>query len=200
MGHYFISVGGSPFSGVQLDGEFVVVRRDLFLPAIQALYDSICKADGDDNLKWMTSVASRLLYPSAYLSSADAILHHREQYLLERAVHQLFLPNFREDFANFNTGDLDEVLISEELITGLLEIFLTNSRELIHEALPGSSVIRIARRPSKLLSLFSTSKGGDTIYSFDARSVDEISCSPKQIQFFSGGHNFMTLRRDRCYY
>ncbi len=201
MGHFFVYYFKQPIAGVNHGGEFIVVRRDLFDPTMESIRNSLSNRDkGKSDLNQAIGIANRMIYPQGYISSFESIKDHKEAHEFQKAAHAIFQNEFFEKYANFSTKDIAELKLNEDLICAVIGIFLTNTSHLTFEIIGDGSIIRIAKKPSAISSLFSTAKTGETIYAFPVKNVTHIECSPKQIKFFKRNDNFMTLTRQRCYF
>jgi hypothetical protein len=201
MGHFFVYHYTQVFAGVNHGGEFIVVRRDLFDPAMESIRDSVSNRDkGKSDLDQALAIANRMMYPQGYISSFESIKDYKEAHEFQKATHSIFQNEFFEKYAHFSTKDIPGLKLNEELICAVIGIFLTNTSHLTFELISSGSIIRIAKKPSAISSFFSTAKTGDTIYAFPVKEVTNIECSPEQIKFFKRSDNFMTLTRQRCYF
>ncbi|CAN1557966.1 hypothetical protein MCEMAEM4_02517 [Burkholderiaceae bacterium] len=201
MGHFFVYQYTQAFAGVNHGGEFIVVRRDLFDPAMESIRNIVSSRNSGKNaVDLLHNIANKMLYPQGYISSFEAIKDHKEAHEFEKATHTIFQKEFFEKYANFSTKDIAELKLNEELICSVIRIFLTNTSHLTFELIGGGSIVRIAKKPSAISSFFSTAKTGETIYAFPVKDVTNIECSPEQIKFFKRTDNFMTLTRQRCYF
>jgi hypothetical protein len=201
MGHFFIYDDSSQFVGVNHGGEVIIARRDLFDPAIDLIRNSITKGDADQTgANLLNDIFNNMSYPSGYISALEAIKDHKKAYQREKASYEQFKNEFLRQYAHFHTSDMEDRKINLKSILSLIKIFLTNTSSMTCEALNAETTIRIAKKPSKVLSFFSENKTGDTIYAFSTKSVTDIECAPGKIKFFKGNSNFFTLTKDRCYF
>ena len=88
---------------------------------------------------------------------------------------------------------------SQEIIDSILKIFFSIGGKLTHEFISDGETLRIAEKPSGVNTFFTGKKIGGTLGSCNVKKITNIEVTERQIMFFAGNSNFMTVTRERCY-
>jgi hypothetical protein len=191
MGHFFVYADSDKVMGINNGGVILVARRDKVDPIYQEASTAIAKSKNFSSI-------SMLFYPSNYISQLDAIRNHKSEYAHEKQVYDEIRPRLYESYVNFRTKELINKT-SPELIDSVLKIFFSTGSKLTHEFIADGEVLRIAEKPSGMNTFFTGKKIGETLGSCNLKKIKDIEVTEKQIMFFNGGDNFMSVTRDRCY-
>lgn len=192
MGHYFVYANSQKVMGVNNGGVMLVARRDLIDPVYDDLSKSISVLSGFPTIKM-------LFYPSNYLSQIEAIKKYNSEFSHEKNIYSQLRPKLLSEYFNFNSSSLIKKP-NREFIDSILEIFFSIGSKLTHEFIADGETLRIAEKPSGINTFFTGKTIGETLGSCNVKKITNIEITEKQIMFYSGENNFMTVSRERCYH
>jgi hypothetical protein len=192
MGHYFVYANSQKVMGVNNGGVMLVARRDLIDPVYDDLSKSISTLSGFPTIKM-------LFYPSNYLNQIEAIKKYNSEFSHEKNIYNQLRPKLLSGYCNFNSTSLIKKP-NREFIDSILEIFFSIGSKLTHEFIADGETLRIAEKPSGINTFFTGKKIGDTLGSCNVKKITNIEITEKQIMFYAGENNFMTVTRERCYH
>ncbi len=191
MGHYFVYANSEKVMGINNGGVMLVVRRDMFDPVYDDLSKSISTLSGFPTIKM-------LFYPSNYLTQIEAIKKYSSEFAYEKNIYNQLRPNLLSAHCNFRLSSFMRKP-SPEIIDSILKIFFSIGSKLTHEFISDGETLRIAEKPSGVNTFFTGKKIGGTLGSCNLKKITNIEVTERQIMFFAGDSNFMTVTRERCY-
>jgi hypothetical protein len=186
MGHFFVYSNSDKVMGIKNGGSMLVARRDKLGPIYQEVSSTLARNN------------SLLFYPSNYISQIEALRNHKSDYGHEKQIYELIRPKLYESYVNFRTKELSPKT-TPDLIDSVLKIFFSIGSQLTHEFIADGQVLRIAEKPSSMSTFFTGKNIGATMGSCSLKKIKDIKVTEKQIMFFNGEDNFMSVTRDRCY-
>jgi hypothetical protein len=191
MGHFFVYSDSNKVIGLNNGGVMLVVRRDMM--------DSIYKETSSSIEKSTEFLGIKMIfYPSNYISQLDALRKYKTEYHYEKQIYEKIRPKLHSGHVNFRIKELVQKTTADS-IRSVLDIFFCVGSKLTHEFIADGTVLRIAEKPSNVSKFFTGRTIGATLGSCNIKKITDIEVTEKQIMFFSGGDNFMSVTRERCY-